>query len=350
MRHFTHLTWNQRLQLEAFLKAKMKPTEIARELGVHVSTIYREKERGNYEHLNSDYTTEIRYSPDKAQQRYRFNLTAKGAPLKIGNDMELADYLEDKIINDKYSPAAALDQIAIDGKEFSVTICTTTLYSYIDKGIFLHLTNKNLPVKRDQKRKYEPVKQARAPKGRSIETRDPEVNERTTFGNWEMDTVKGKRGEEKSCLLVLTERLTRKEVVRKMPDGTAESVVKTLDVLERKLGKKFREIFRTITVDNGSEFSDHEGIEQSVYGDGNRTTLYFCHPYSSFERGSNENQNKMIRRHYPKGSEFDSVPPKDIARVESWINNYPRKILDHSTSEIVFSEYIKALFGREIKI
>lgn len=345
MRHFTHLTWNNRLQMEAFLKAGMKPGAIADELGVHISTVYREMKRGCYEHLNTDYTTEMRYSPDKAEEKYRFNLTAKGAPLKIGNDNELADFIEKKIINDNYSPAAALAQIELEGKQFSVTICTTTLYSYIDKGVFLNLTNKNLPLKRGKKREYNKVEQKRAPKGKSIEARPKEVAERNTFGHWEMDTVKGKRGGERSCLLVLTERLTREEIIRKMADGTAESVVKTLDLLERKYGKRFKEVFKTITVDNGSEFADCIGIERSVYGKRNRTTLYYCHPYSSYERGSNENQNKMIRRHIPKGKEFDGVSEQDVSAIESWINNYPRKIFGYSTSERAFSEYISAIFG-----
>ena len=114
-----------------------------------------------------------------------------------------------------------------------------------------------------------------------------------------------------------------------MPDKTAESVVKALDFLERKMGVvKFRKTFLSITVDNGSEFSDCAGIERSYRGKSKRTSVYYCHPYSSYERGSNENQNKLIRRHYPKGTSFENLTASDIAYLEKWINNYPEKCSD----------------------
>lgn len=142
-----------RIRIEAFLQAGHSKAEIASMIGVHRSTIYNEIKRGLYEHLNSDYTTEMRYSADLAQQKYEENLKARGTQLKIGNDIKLANYIEDKIINEDYSPAAVLGQLTAQEKwgQFSTKICTTTLYSYIDKGIFLKLSNKDLPVKANQK-------------------------------------------------------------------------------------------------------------------------------------------------------------------------------------------------------
>ena len=101
--HWSHLTPTKRIQLDAFIRAGMKPTDIAKELGVHHTTIYRELKRCTYEHLNSDYTTETRYNPEGAQARYEANLRAKGPELKIGNDYELADYLIAKIRDDRLS-------------------------------------------------------------------------------------------------------------------------------------------------------------------------------------------------------------------------------------------------------
>ena len=123
--------------------------------------------------------------------------------------------------------------------EFSTTICVTTLYSYIDKGIFLKLTNKDLPVKKNKKRGYHKVKkqQARANAGESIEKRPEEIDKREEFGHWEMDSVIGKRGKSKNTLLVLTERKTRDEIIFKLPDHTAEAVVAAVDRLERKWGE-----------------------------------------------------------------------------------------------------------------
>lgn len=174
-------------------------------------------------HTNSDLTEEERYNPDEADRKAWENLKAKGAGLKIGNDVKLANFLEDLVIEQKYSPDAALAKARQQQENFSTMICTTTFYSYIDKGIFLKLTNKDLPVKKDQKRKYWKVKQSRPNKGESIENRPEEIDTREEMGHWEMDTVKGKQGVTKSCLLVLTERKKRDEIVAKLPDQKATS-------------------------------------------------------------------------------------------------------------------------------
>lgn len=343
MKTFNHLTHDDRLKIEALLKAKHTPKEISEIIGCHISTIYREVKRGKYEHLNSDLTTEERYSPDIAEEKYRENLAAKGPGLKIGNDIELAEYIESKIIEDKYSPEATLGEIKRCGISFNVSICVTTLYSYIDKGIFLRLTNKDLPVKPDYKRTYRKVKRARAQKGDSIEKRPAEVETRETFGHWEMDTVVGQRGKSKKSLLVLTERKTRKEIIIELKRHTAENVVKAINGLERKWGKMFYKVFKTITVDNGSEFADYEGLEKALNRKGSRTKLFYCHPYSSCERGSNENQNKLIRRHVPKGTDIDLLPKGKAKEVENWINNYPRGIFDFATSEEMFTAELAAI-------
>lgn len=338
-----HLTWTDRLKIEKGLKEGLKPCAIADRLHVHNTTIYRELKRGRYTHLNSDLTTEERYSPDIAQQRYEANLKAKGGELKIGNDYELAEYIERKIVDEGYSPAAVVGEINTLGLSFKTEISEKTIYNYIDKGIFLRLERKNLPQGGKRKRKYNGVKRksARASVGESIESRPQEINDRKTFGHWEMDCVEGKK-KTKETLLVLSERLTRREIIIKMPDHTSASVVAALNKLERKYGRKFAKIFKSITVDNGSEFLNCEAIEKSVYGNKKRTKVYYCHPYSAYERGTNENINKMIRRFLPKGTDFRKVTAAYIKRVETWINNYPREILGFETAEMRFEKYLAA--------
>ena len=342
---YKHLTFNDRLKIEAWQKVGTSPRIMAEKLGVHISTIYRELKRGQYEHLNSDYTTEQRYSPDIAEEKNQANLRAKGAPLKIGSDHAYANYIEYKIRVEKYSPRAVLGEIKRQGVEFSTSISAPTLYRYIEQGVFLTITNDNLPVKRNKStRKYKKVRAARASKGESIEKRPAEIAERTTFGHWEMDCVEGKKGTKKT-MLVLTERYTRYEIIRIMKDHTAASVVKALNGIERAYGADFYKIFQSITIDNGSEFSDYEGLEQSCRRSGTRTKVYYCHPYSSYERGSNENQNKMIRRHYPKGVSFERVTPADTRRLEKWINNYPRGIFDYFTSADLYEACVNSLLS-----
>ncbi len=342
---FSHLTLTDRYKLEAALLAGEKPQAIADKLHVHVSTIYRERNRARMIHRNSDWTEEERYNPDEAHRLYRENLKAKGASLKIGKDYALAEYLEKKVVEDGYSPAAALASIELEGKEFSTKICTNTFYSYIEKGVFLHLTNADLPEKPKKKRSYRKVKATkRAPKGESIEKRPQDVDTRSIVGDWEMDTVYSKKESSKKALLVLTERKSRIPIIELIPDRTAESVVSALDRIERRFGScSFRKLFRTITVDNGGEFADVERLERSALTKGKRTKVYYCHPYSSYERGSNENENKIIRRHFPKGTNFGNVTAAQVKNTEKWIANYPRKILGWKTSAMVFQAYLDTL-------
>lgn len=330
--------------MEALLNAGHSKAEVAKLLHFHRSSIYREYDRGKYMHRNSDYTEEERYSSDLGQKAHDWNAQAKGKSLKIGNDRELAECIEEKIVNDKYSPEAALAEIARGEKKFKTTISVRTLYRYIDNGIFLRLTNKELPIKGNRKEHNKKVRvQKRASAGESIENRPEEVKNREIFGHWEMDTVKGKRGVTKSCMLVLTERKTRDEIVIKLKDQGAASVVEALDRLERKWGDLFQKVFRSITVDNGVEFSDYEGMEKSVLKDEKRTFVFYCHPYSSWERGTNENNNRLIRRHIPKGTDFDDRTDEEIEYIENWINKYPRGILDHKTAEELFAEELRKL-------
>ena len=169
-----------------------------------------------------------------------------------------------------------------------------------------------------------------------------EIELKQVVGHWEMDTVESNRAG-RSCLLVLTERMTRQETTRKLPDQTRASVVAAIDQLEYKFGDLFPLIFKSITIDNGSEFQDCEGIEKSKLFEGQRTKLFFCHPYSSFERGSNEKQNQMLRRHFPKGTNFDLVEDEDVEWATDWLNYYPRKIFDWGNSETFFNKEVLTL-------
>lgn len=341
MSHKT-LTWDDRIVIEALLKISTPIDEIADVIDFDPSTVYREIKRGQYEHLNSDLTKELRYSPGISEEKKQRYLRAKGRELKIGNDIEYANYLEYKVAVEKYSPGAVLGEIKRKGIKFKTSISKTTFYRYIEKGVFPSLTNKDLPVKRNKiKQDYRRIMRSkRPPRGKSIEKRPQEINERKTFGHWEMDCVEGKKGTKKT-LLVLTERLTRKEIIRIMPQKTAVNVVKALDKIEKEYGsRKFLSVFKSITVDNGSEFSNVERIEKSPCGR-KRTTVYCCHPYSSWERGSNENQNKLVRRHYPKGCDFTEVTNADVRRLENWINNYPREIFDFRTSDDLYEMFVK---------
>ena len=342
-RSYHFLTYTQRLKIEMRTLAGYTQTQIAAELGVHVSTISRELKRGRYEHLNTDLTTEWRYSPEIAEAKYREGLAAKGAPLKIGNRHDVAQFIERLILGDHYSPAAVCAVLKEEISRFGITFCRQTIYKYIDDGnIFPNVTNKDLPERGRRGKNYKKVTAKRAPRGRSIEERPPEILERGEFGHWEMDTIVGK-SKTRARLLVLSERKTRKEIIMRIPSGETANVVRALDRLERRFGRKFSQIFRSITVDNGVEFSDCAGLERSALKKDKRTIVFYCHPYTSCERGTNENINKMIRRMFPKGTIFDKVKDSTVRAVEAWLNNYPRGILGYKSAATVFEEELKKI-------
>lgn len=337
-----HIKWEDRLKIQGALRTGAKPAEIAKMIGCCRATIYNEINRGQcVQQHDAEFVTE--YCADVAERKYQEALRAKGPDIKLGNDFELAEFLENKIIDDRFSPGAALAFIREQGLQFKTQICENTLYNYIYRGdIFLRLSREHLLYKgKHHKKKAEPHKRAREAKGKTIEDRPAEVKERETFGNWEMDSIVGCKGS-KAALLVLTERLTRYGLVFRVPDHTMGSVVKVLDRLERKLGKDFQRVFQSITVDNGSEFQDCDGMQKSLRRRQPRTTIYYCHPYTASERGSNENMNRIIRRFFPKGTNFDEVTAAEVAQAETWMNDYPRAILGWRSAGSLFEENLAA--------
>ncbi len=173
--------------------------------------------------------------------------------------------------------------------------------------------------------------------GTSIEERPENIETGADFGNWELDTVVGKQGT-KSVLMVMTERALNIEIIRKISSKSETCIVTELDKLERRYGsKRFREIFKTITCDNGCENLDYKGMERSALTKGQRTKIYYAHPYSAYERGSNECANKLIRRFVPKGSDISKFSKKQINYIENWINNYPRRMFGGFSSADVLN-------------
>lgn len=335
-----HLKWNDRKIIEHLYNIQDKSArEIADELGKHRTTISREIKKGKVELLNSDYTTREEYDAKKAQEKYDNNATAKGPKIKIGRNHELAKFIENKI-KENYSPEVISYKISQNDK-FEINIHWKTIYNYIDKGVLMvdreELTYGRYKSSKSNKRQ-EKISTTRRKEGRRIYDRPKEADEREELGHWEMDLVEGKKDNNEPVLLVLTERFSRREIIEKIPSKSQESVIKGLDRIERRTGvREFRKQFKTITTDNGKEFYDYKGIETS-YTKSNiaRTKHYYADSYSPWQRGSNENLNKMIRRFIPKGASFKSYSRNDIKRIQEWINNYPRKMFGFKTAQEIY--------------
>lgn len=344
-KEFKQLTYKDRIKIEVLYNEQhLNYTEIGKILKKHRTSISREIKLGLVE-LETTYLPIWKYCADVGQRRNEENETAKGTNLKIGRDIELANYIDKEIKEEKSSPEVIEYKIK-QNEEFKTKICFKTIYNYIDKKI-LNSRRKDLVYGNYEKKEKDNKTESDVTKlnkvGKTIHDRPKEINTREEIGHWEMDLVEGLKGQKEPYLLVLSERKTRKEIIELIPDKSIKSVVKALDRIERKTGvTKFRKIFKTITTDNGSEFKNWELIEKSYRGSKRkRTKQYYADSYSSWQRGTNENINKMIRRFLPKGTSFKGLTERKVKEIERWINNYPRKILNFKTAEEYYQEEIK---------
>jgi IS30 family transposase len=211
-------------------------------------------------------------------------------------------------------------------------VCTKTVYNYIDLGL-MNITNIDLPIKVRINTKKKRQRKHKKVLGRSISERPDEINDRSEFGHWEIDSVIGKKTKEEPTLMTITERKTRKEIIRKVPDQSSESIMTALSALATEAGDLFPKVFKSITADNGSEFSQLSNLEETT-----GTMIYFAHPYTSSERGTNERHNGLIRRFIPKGKSLLNYSIDDILKVQSWCNTLPRKILNYLTPDEAFED------------
>lgn len=336
-----HLSYRERLRIEVMLKAKQGTKEISQAIGCSQRTVQREQQRGQIQQLSTALEYFHVYDADYAQNDYIGKHEGKGACLKIGYDHAMCQYIE-KEIKAKKSPDVIAKAIRQNPQKYPQPLCTKTIYNYLGKNIFLNVSYEDLTCGHYRKKHGKAVNRPsyKNLSGRSIEERPSNVEDREELGHWEMDLVVGKKGGSKAVLLTITERTSRREIIRKLPDKTQASVIQALDVMERQLGhRQFQKTFKTITVDNGSEFLGSSEMERSCLSQKKgRTMVYYAHPYSAYERGTNENMNRMIRRFIPKGTDIGTYTKKEIQRIENWLNNYPRKILGYQTPSAVYGQ------------
>ena len=338
------MTRGERIVLERMSRGGYPPRDIARALGRHQRTIERELKRGRVKHLGDELCEKYVYSSDRGQDVHDLNATAKGPGLKLGKNYETAEFVRCRIVEHKDSPDVVAHHMRQAGMPGAV--CTKTLYNYIDQGVIPGVSNESLWEKRKRKKKQRALRRVakRLARGVSIEQRPEAVETREEFGHWEMDLIVGPTKASNAALLSIVERKHRHTIVRKLPDKTQASVHKALRGIERDYSPpRFRQIFKSITVDNGSEFLDFEALEGSSFSKQPRTRIFYAHPFASWERGSNENTNRLIRRFVAKGRDIAHFTKTTVAQTEDWINNYPRRILGFMTPGDLFAQELKAI-------
>jgi len=324
-RKFKHLTLDQRGMIAAYHDSGLSTRQIGMKVGCDHTTVSRELKRGTVLQRNSNLTERYEYFPDAGQRVYGENRSHCGVRFKLARVSAFLDHAQTMMHDRKWSPDVIVGEYQTNPKTAGLPcICTKTLYSYIDKG-FMDTRNIDLLLKVGRKVRKKRSRVNKRNLGESIENRPPEVATRETFSHWEIDTVIGKRSEGQS-LLTLLERKSRVFLIRPLKEHTVECVNEAIVALQRDYGDDFAQVFQTITADNGSEFS---GLSDQLSRLGSKA--YFCHPYSSWEKGANEKHNSLIRRFLPKGTSFADLTPESVARIQNWCNNLPRKILGYLT-------------------
>jgi len=310
------LTLEQRYHISAILKANFSLSRIAKNIGVHRSTVLREIKRNSHKN---------QYDPDIANKKA--SLRKKMAPKRKKVTSVLLQQII-KLIKKDWSP----EQVSGFLKRRNIaSISYETIYQIIRKDrqnggtLYKYLRHGH----KKKKKKYGTTENRGQIKNRiSIDERPKIVDEKIRIGDWEMDTIFGKNSKE--VLVSLVERKTKLTVIRKAISRKAEVVKET--VIQMLMPYKDK-VF-TITTDNGKEFALHEEIGKNL-----ECGVYFAHPYSSWERGLNENTNGLVRQYFPKRTDFQFVTENDIILVEDKLNARPRKTLGYQTPEESFCGY-----------
>ncbi|WP_313624345.1 IS30 family transposase [Microbacterium sp.] len=309
-----NLTLDERGYIEIALTIETPIAEIAKHLGRHRSTIYREIKRNSYQQGKKSQVTDYPYSAINANNLAHIRKKKTGSKSKVTKRLieRITHYL-----NLKLSPEQIVHGIP------KITISVGTIYNWIYKRI-LSFSRKNLRHKGKRYKKNTFGKVLRQPdsdwfKERSLDKRPISCNHRTEFGHWEADSVLSSR-EGKSALATFVERKTRKYKSYKVKDQTSHSMF----IAMKKLVAEFPGTVKSITCDRGSEFTNQEYVAKL---EKRGIAIYFAKPHSPYERGSNENHNGLLREYYPKGTNFNQVTQKELNKAILAINSRPRKVL-----------------------
>lgn len=314
--NYTQLTLEERYILGNYKSNGVSIAEIARRLNRHRSTIWREIKR------NSCHRTDGAYRPTKAQARTK---SRRSRSRRLWQHTKKEWKLVVAKLRDYWSP----EQIAIRFRKLGIlNISHETIYRYIwtDKN---HGGDLYLCLRQAYKirRKRHNSKDSRGRKAGKlmIEDRPKHIEYRRKIGHWEIDTVMGKGS--KDCIVTIVERMSGYTLIGKLDDRTTDSLNRrTIALIDNHIDQ-----FETITADNGTEFNQYEDIEEKT-----GVTFYFANPYHSWERGTNENTNGLIRQYLPKGESMASLTQARCNAIAKKLNQRPRKRLNGLTPEEVF--------------
>ncbi len=311
---YTQLTREQRYQIYALNKAGHNQTEMASIIGVHKSTLSREVRRNRGQRG---------YRPKQAQTSAcaRKQQQTRAAAARI----EPATWLQiESLVRKDWSPEQVSGHLK---REQKISVSHERIYQHIyaDKaaggGRHRHLRCQKKRRKRDGS--YD--RRGQIPQRTSIEERPKIVESRRRIGDWEADTIIGQQHQQ--AILSLVERKSKLCLLKRVARNTAQAVEQAISELLQPVSAQVH----TITSDNGREFANHHAIATQL-----QASFYFAHPYASWERGTNENTNGLVRQYFPKKSDFSKISDQEIEQVMERLNNRPRKTLGFRTPHQVF--------------
>lgn len=317
MCHYTHFTTEEREKSRVLKAQGLSIRAIARELGRAPSSVSREFRRNCY--ANGDYAA---YHADRLYRKRRKNCGRKAKLL----DDEIRNYVMEKM-NLRWSP----DQIAGRAKRDKEPFCISfpTIYRAIDSGILPPQLKKIMRFKWNHKKCKGTDNRGKIPDTTPISERPAGAENRSRYGHWESDTVLGMR--KTGCFGTHVERKSGYLVAFRIDDRQDNAfnyaTIKAFSSIPEKLKKSF-------TVDNGKEFAAHKTLAEAT-----GMKVFFCDPYSPWQRGTNENTNGLLRQFFPKGTSFANVSDDDLQRVVDLINNRPRKRLNFLTPFEVLQKF-----------
>lgn len=315
---YRQLTLEDRIVISTLRKEGLNSSQIAKRMGRHRSTISREVKRNR---RPADHG----YRPAKANKRANYRRRTSRQGSKYSN--EQWQFVRERILED-WSPEQISGMWAAAA---GFTISHETIYRYIwrdmRRGGSLH---KHLRQALKKRRKRYRSRDSRGilPGKRMIDERPPEIDARKEFGHWEGDTVLGD-ADSRPCVVTLVERVTGYTLVGKLRRKTKEELNKRVIALIRSMPWAFK----TITADNGTEFHGYKEIEEAT-----KVKFYFAHPYHSWERGTNENTNGLLRQYLPKRKSMRRVTQQHCDEISLRLNRRPRKRLGFESPEAVFYE------------
>jgi IS30 family transposase len=329
--NYTRITLEERIEISKWLSQKLSTSQIAKRLGRERSSVKREL----------DYWRGREYDPIKAQwYAQRCSQMRKRGKRKLKQEGRLWDYVEEKL-KLRWSPEQISQRLKADfPTERTMQISHESIYTYIyllPKGA---LKKELIGCLRREKKKRKSRKGIKGKRSSikdmiSIEERPAEVASRSVAGHWEGDLIVGNN--HKSALGTVVERKTRSLILVPLKAVDASSVRQSF---EQELASLPEQMRQSMAYDRGTEMAEHK-----LFTANSQVKVYFCHPHSPWERGSNENTNGLVRQYFPKGTDFREISVEEIKRVQHQMNERPRKVLGWKTPKEVFEQEVLSISG-----